>query len=75
MESHEEAAKAAAEDRKNRGLEKEPREDITLVKSTRSQMLDRNLEMQRALNAANLPGKLSELNSTIKSVQTKIYLR
>ncbi len=75
MEAFEETAKAAADDRRARGLEKEPREDIKLVKSAQRDMLDHNIERQRALGAANLPGKLSELNSTIKTVQTKIYLR
>jgi hypothetical protein len=71
----EEKERAAEQERKANGLVKEPRHDITLVKSTKYAMLDANIAAQRDMGAASLPGKSSEINSVTESVHQKIYLR
>ena len=73
--AREESDKALEQEMKSRGLEKEPRADIVLTKTVKYEMLDANIEAQRKMGAANLPGKLSEINSTIQNVSNKIYLR
>jgi len=61
-------------DLKQRGFEKEPREEIKQTKDEKTRLLDENMSNHRQLLGAGLPGMVEDLNAVIVQARSKLSL-
>ena len=62
-------------DLKQRGFEKEVREEIKQTKIDKKILLDANISAHRSFYEAALPSMVEDLNTVVKDPAKKIYLR
>lgn len=62
-------------DLKSAGIDQQLREEIILTKEVQKELLNQNMERQKAFLASKMPGVLSELNSVVRANEFKLYLR
>jgi len=62
-------------DLKSAGIDQQLREEIILTKDVQKELLNQNMERQKAFLASKMPGVLSEINSVVRANEFKLYLR